>query len=564
MPRVVAVLILFLAFYGTATADDLSTCADGSGDVAVAACTRALETGSLSRTDRVRAYNHRGILWKRKGDYDRAIADFTAAIRINPKYSSAYTNRGVAYVEEHDYDRALADYNVAIQLDPKDAVAYNNRGVAWKNKGEYDLAIADYNTAIKLDKNYVNAYSNRGVALYRKGDNDRALVEYNTALRLAPNDADVYNNRGISFNEKGDFDRAIADYSEAIRLNPKYAFAYNNRGFAWKNKGEHDLAIADYSEAIRLNPKYVNALANRAFTYEKKGMLSEALADFRSALDMDSSRRELNQDVRRLEQRILKPAATEAAIGPEPVGSKPAIMSSRAQRERRVALVIGNGTYKNAPVLPNPRNDATDMAVILRKLGFDVIDGHDLDRRDMENKIREFSRKIENADLALFYYAGHGLQVTGKNYLVPIDAKLEREGDLSFEAIDVDVVLQQLESGPRANLVFLDACRNNPLARNFARSLGIRSAAVGMGLASIQGGIGTMIVYATQPNNVALDGDGRNSPFTAALLAHLPNPGVDISIVLRRVRADVIQATNQKQVPWDHSSLVGELVLARQ
>jgi uncharacterized caspase-like protein len=125
------------------------------------------------------------------------------------------------------------------------------------------------------------------------------------------------------------------------------------------------------------------------------------------------------------------------------------------------------------------------MAVILRKLGFDVIDGYDLDRRDMENKIREFSRKIENADLALFYYAGHGLQVTGKNYLVPIDAKLEREGDLSFEAIDVDLVLQQLENGPRANLVFLDACRNNPLARNLSRSLGIRSAAVGRGLASI-------------------------------------------------------------------------------
>ena len=426
------------------------------------------------------------------------------------------------------------------------------------------MAIADYNTATKLDRNYVSAYTNRGVALARKGDYDCALVEYNTALRLDPNDADVYNNRGVSFDEKGDLDRAIADYSEAIRLNPKYAFAYNNRGFAWKNKGEYDLAIADYSEAIRLNPKYVNALANRAFAYEKKGKLPEALADFRSALDMDSSRRELNQDVRRLEQRLLKPAATEAAIGPEPVGSKPAATSSPAQRERRVALVIGNGTYENAPVLPNPRNDAADMAAVLRQLDFDVIDGRDLDRREMEKKIREFSRKIENADLALFYYAGHGLQVTGKNYLVPIDAKLEREGDLSFEAIDVDVVLQQLENGPRANLVFLDACRNNPLARNLARSLGIRSAAVGMGLASIQGGIGTMIVYATQPNNVALDGDGRNSPFTAALLAHLPNPGVDISIVLRRVRADVIRATNQKQVPWDHSSLVGELVLARQ
>jgi tetratricopeptide (TPR) repeat protein len=564
MAQVVAVLILFLALYGTATADDLSACANGSGDAAIAACSRALESGRLNRTDRVRAYNSRGILWKRKGEYDRAIADYTAAIRINPKYSSAYTNRGVAYVEKHDYDRALADYNIAIRLDPKDAVAHNNRGVAWKNKGEYDLAIADYNTAIKLDKNYVSAYSNRGVALYRKGDNDRALVEYNTALRLAPDDADVYNNRGISFDEKGDFDRAIADYSEAIRLNPKYATAYNNRGVAWQNKGEYDLAIADYSEAIRLNPKYVKALTNRAFTYEKKGKFPEALTDFRSALDIDSSRHELNQDIRRLEQKLLKPAATEAAIGSEPVGTKPAATSLPAQRERRVALVVGNGTYQNAPVLPNPRNDAADIAATLRKLGFDVIDGHDLDRREMEKKIREFSRKIENADLALFYYAGHGLQVTGKNYLVPIDAKLEREGDLSFEAIDVDVVLQQLENGPRANLVFLDACRNNPLARNLARSLNVRSSAVGMGLASMQGGIGTMIVYATQPNNVALDGEGRNSPFTAALLAHLPDPGVDISIMLRRVRADVIRATNQKQVPWDHSSLVGELVLARQ
>jgi tetratricopeptide (TPR) repeat protein len=564
MAQVVAVLILFLALYGTATADDLSACANGSGDAAIAACSRALESGRLNRTGRVRAYNSRGILWKRKGEYDRAIADYTAAIRINPKYSSAYTNRGVAYVEKHDYDRALADYNIAIRLDPKDAVAHNNRGVAWKNKGEYDLAIADYNTAIKLDKNYVSAYSNRGVALYRKGDNDRALVEYNTALRLAPDDADVYNNRGISFDEKGDFDRAIADYSEAIRLNPKYATAYNNRGVAWQNKGEYDLAIADYSEAIRLNPKYVKALTNRAFTYEKKGKFPEALTDFRSALDIDSSRHELNQDIRRLEQKLLKPAATEAAIGSEPVGTKPAATSLPAQRERRVALVVGNGTYQNAPVLPNPRNDAADIAATLRKLGFDVIDGHDLDRREMEKKIREFSRKIENADLALFYYAGHGLQVTGKNYLVPIDAKLEREGDLSFEAIDVDVVLQQLENGPRANLVFLDACRNNPLARNLARSLNVRSSAVGMGLASMQGGIGTMIVYATQPNNVALDGEGRNSPFTAALLAHLPDPGVDISIMLRRVRADVIRATNQKQVPWDHSSLVGELVLARQ
>ena len=127
---------------------------------------------------------------------------------------------------------------------------------------------------------------------------------------------------------------------------------------------------------------------------------------------MGSSRHELNQDIRRLEQKLVKPAATVAAVGSEPVGSKPAATSSPVQRDRRVALVVGNGAYENAPVLANPRNDAADIAATLRKLGSDVIDGHDLDRREMERKIREFSRKIENADLALFYYAGHGLQVT--------------------------------------------------------------------------------------------------------------------------------------------------------
>jgi len=496
MTRVVAVLIVFLALHGTATADDRSTCEDGSGDAALAACTRALESGRLNRSNRVSAYNSRAILWKRKGEYDRAIADSTAAIDLDRNYHLAYHNRGNSYLEKEDFDRAIADYTAVIRINPKYAMAYLGRGYA--------------------------------------------------------------------YGEKQDYERAIADYNIAIRVDPKYAAAYNNRGVARKNKGEYDLAIADYSEAIRLDPKYVRALTNRAFTYEKKGKFREALADFRSALDVDSSRHELNQDIRRLEQELLKPAATEAAVGSQPVESKPPATSSPAQRERRVALVVGNSAYENAPVLPNPRNDAADITATLRKLGFDVIDGQDLDRREMEKKIREFSRKIENADLALFYYAGHGLQVTGKNYLVPIDAKLEREGDLSFEAIDVDIVLQQLENGPRANLVFLDACRNNPLARTLARSLNVRSSAVGMGLASMQGGVGTMIVYATQPNNVALDGDGRNSPFTAALLAHLPTPDVDISIMLRRVRADVIRATNQKQVPWDHSSLVGELVLARQ
>jgi uncharacterized caspase-like protein len=226
-------------------------------------------------------------------------------------------------------------------------------------------------------------------------------------------------------------------------------------------------------------------------------------------------------------------------------------------------LVVGNSGYRFATKLNNPANDATDVSAALRRLGFDVVEGRDLDRRAMDDTIREFGRKLDRADLALFFYAGHGLQVGGKNYLLPVDAKLERAGDLALDAVDVSVVLAQMEAEKRVNLVFLDACRDNPLTRSLARSLGTRSGSVGTGLASIQSAIGTMIAYATQPDNVALDGDGRNSPFTAALLKHIAAPGVDIGTVMRRVRADVVAATREKQVPWDHSSLMGDVVLAR-
>ena len=227
----------------------------------------------------------------------------------------------------------------------------------------------------------------------------------------------------------------------------------------------------------------------------------------------------------------------------------------------RVALVIGNGGYANATQLANPPNDAADVAQALRKMGFDVVEGRNLDKRDMEGKIREFGHKLDNANLALFFYAGHGLQVSGRNYLVPIDAKLDRPADLNFEAFDVNVVLQQMEAEKRVNLVFLDACRDNPLTRSLARSMGTRSAAVGQGLASIQGAVGTMIAYATQPDNVALDGDGRNSPFTTALLKHIETPGLEISSLMKRVRTDVVAATRDRQVPWDHSSLMGDVIL---
>lgn len=224
----------------------------------------------------------------------------------------------------------------------------------------------------------------------------------------------------------------------------------------------------------------------------------------------------------------------------------------------RVALVIGNSGYKHTTRLKNPTNDANDIAAVLERLGFDVVRGVDLDHAAMRERVRLFAEKLSGAQIALVFYAGHGLQVSGRNYLVPIDAKLERESDLDFNAIDLDLVLRNMERTTPTNIVFLDACRDNPLANNLARRMGTRSASIGRGLAAVESGVGTMIAFATQPGNIALDGDGRNSPFTAALLQTMERPGLALSEVMIAVRREVLKNTGGKQVPWEHSSLTGQ------
>jgi uncharacterized caspase-like protein len=226
-----------------------------------------------------------------------------------------------------------------------------------------------------------------------------------------------------------------------------------------------------------------------------------------------------------------------------------------AAAEKRVALVIGNSAYQHTAPLRNPSNDATDFAGKLRDLGFDVIDGTDLNKRDMEQRIRAFADKLIGSDVGLFFYAGHGLQVDGKNFLAPVDASLKSDTDLDFEAVELNLVLKQMERNSRVSIVFLDACRDNPLA-SIAQTG--RSVDVGRGLARVDKAVGMMIAFSTQPGNVALDGQGRNSPFTEALLRHVAAEGASINDVMIDVRNDVLKATDGKQVPWENSSLTGQ------
>ena len=226
-----------------------------------------------------------------------------------------------------------------------------------------------------------------------------------------------------------------------------------------------------------------------------------------------------------------------------------------AWAEKRVALIIGNSSYRHAPTLANPGNDARDVSAIFKKLKFDVVDGQNLDRAGFEHVVQQFARSLEGADVGIFFYAGHGLQVGGRNYLVPVDAKLETISALDFEVVPLTLVQGTMERAAKTNIIFLDACRNNPLARNLARAMGTRSASIGRGLAPVQSGVGTLISFSTQPGNVALDGSGRNSPFAAALRKHLPGSSEDLSATLIAVRNDVIKSTKGSQVPWEHSSL---------
>jgi tetratricopeptide (TPR) repeat protein len=219
--------------------------------------------------------------------------------------------------------------------------------------------------------------------------------------------------------------------------------------------------------------------------------------------------------------------------------------------EQRLALVIGNSNYATSPLI-NPRNDANDIAAVLRTLGFEVILELDADQKTMVRAIREFGNRLhDKRGVGLFYFAGHGVQINGQNYLVPIGADIKAEDEIAYEGVNANRVLDKMDrAGGRVNMVILDACRNNPFERSF------RSAS--RGLAQMQSPSGTLIAFATEPGNVALDGEGKNGVYTEQLLANIKTPGIDVGRMFRRVRAGVIKVTQEQQIPWESSSLIGD------
>jgi tetratricopeptide (TPR) repeat protein len=521
-------------------------------DQQIDACNKIIALKAFTGEKLATIYFWRGVGWNKKANYSQVVTDASEAIRLKPNVA-LYNLRGSAYYDKGEYDIAISDFNDALRMGPPSGIVFHNRGNAYRSKGEYAKAIADYDAAIKADPKEAYSYQNRGASKQALGDLDGALADINEAIRLNPALPSPLINRAVIWRAKGDLDRAITDSAEAIRLAKARApvnvmtppgsvlmSAYGQRGLAYEAKGDYDHAKQDYNATLEGTASDAGSKANQATAKVRLSLLQEAAA--------------------------APPKTTTSA--PAPTGaSSPASLS--AATGRRVALVIGNGAYTRVRALPNPPNDAHAVAKSLRDIGFAVSEGIDLDRAAMQKTIRDFLLEAARAQVAVVYYAGHGVQIDGRNYLVPVDLQFQAGNRVTDAMVDMDTIMAGLDDQVRTNILILDACRNNPMAPQVASAGANRGIEAGSGLAAPTTlgagstlGAGTLIAFATAPGQVALDGEGANSPFSAALSRHIGTPGLEVQQMLTRVRAEVVATTKSKQVPWSNSSLLGEVYLA--
>ena len=579
-------------------------------------------------------YNHRGYAFNQKGLFQKAIKDLNKAISLKPKYASAYNrrawsnyklgkldqaqldakqaiqldpkskdykktlddilsskvaekkvrpksltltyiNRGNSNSTKGLYDLAIMDYNKAIRLDPKNSDAYNNRANAYAFKGLYDQAIKDYNEAIRLDPKDGLVYSNRAFSYYKKGIFDQAIADCEMALRLKPKHAEAYYHRGLISSQKGLYDQAIMDYNEAIRLDPKDEEAYNDRGYAFNQKGLFEKAIKDLNKAISLKPKYASAYNRRAWSNYKLGKLDQAQLDAKQAIQLDPKSKDykktlddiLSSNVVVAEKKATKKEKTKVANLEK---------KQKAYRStgKRIGLVVGNDKYQNLSAnaqLQKAQNDARSTAETFTSLGFDVMRGFNLKRRDMNVQLTRLANKIEPGDEVMFFFAGHGVRIEGQNYLLPTDIPPISEANedlLKSESLRVDRISEMFrKKGARLSVLILDACRDNPYKDTRGRSVGGTR-----GLAPMDPPEGTLVLFSAGAGQQALDrlsddDKNPNSVFTRTFLPMIKQEGLELSRLSKLVKAKVrelAKTVGHNQTPAVYDEVIGDVFLAKQ
>lgn len=579
-----------LAQLGLARADyngDIKICNTPAvnPETAIGACTRLLNNPRQGVKIPL-TFQLRGIAKLVIGDNDGAIADFTTQLNLHPD-KFGYSLRGGAWADKGNFDNALADANKAIRLDSKFSQGYVNRANIYIDLRDWDKALSDLDEVANDPKSKEYYLLNRGEVFSRSGQYDRAIAEYDKLIKLNPNHTSVFANKGRAWLMKGDLERALSDVNKQLQIKKDSALALVFRGDVYRYLGQYNPALADYGTALKIKSDWIPAYVGRGLTFEKMGDLTRARSEFQNALDSKSPQKG-NESSLGLETARSRIAAIDSG-SPQPQFASsqtntskfnsiptPEVLPSESIKatatDNRIALVIGNSSYTGVPALANPQKDANAIAETFNKLGFKTVAlSTDLSRDKMVDALRSFANQAEQADWAVVYYAGHGMEVAGVNYLIPVDAKLAVDRDIQFEAIPLAQVLSAAGAAKKIKLIVLDACRDNPFkprktdAPEQLAQLGSTAGAPvasrstnGRGLAEVKVTGATLVVYAAKDGQVALDGEGGNSPFAVAMVQRLGTPGVEINKIFRLVRDDVMEATAGRQEPYTYGSLPGK------
>jgi tetratricopeptide (TPR) repeat protein len=525
--------------------NDLDTCHDRQVDAKLRldACEKVIAAGQATGKDLAGALAVRGNALMTRHDYAGAIVAFGAAHDADPDNVGHLIARGWAYEQKGDDEHAMADFNLALKMRPNAALALNNRGAIFLRQGALQSALDDFNAALKINPNQYYAHNNRGHVLMINKDYEGALAEFAEAERIDPAAMGHRNHRCQTYAALRQFDRALAECNGLIEKMPKQQFALVTRADIYLAQGDLDAALKGYNFVLDLNPNNVRAHVGRGQLFEKKRDLAQARADYRSASFALTPFDEIDTAMARAAARERLAVLTQQ--GP-----------AAASAGRRVALIVGNGAYRHVPALDNPPRDAKLIAATLKDVGFQtVVLSNDLTRDKFFETLKSFAVEAEKADWALVYYAGHGFEIGGVNYLVPVDAKLAADKDAETEAVALEQVIAAVGGARKLRLVMLDACRDNPFAPSMQRTIALKL--VDKGFSNIEPGAGFMVVYAAKHGETAFDGEGTDSPFATAVARDIREPRVEVRKVFDIVRDDVWTATKHGQQPFTYGSPPG-------
>jgi tetratricopeptide (TPR) repeat protein len=482
-------------------------------------------------------------LYERLKKPDLAIKAYDRIPPTSPLHPSAEIQSAIALNALNQTDEAKKRLDGVLAKHPKDTEALIALGNIERVRKDfascadsYGKAIAALGTPVKA--NWVVFYF-RGICYERSNQWPQAETAFKKALQLYPNQPLVLNYLGYSWVDKGiHLGQGMDMIRRAVEQRPDDGFMVDSLGWAYYRIGDYAEAVKNLERAVQLEPADAALRDHLGDANWRIGQNSEARAQWAQARDLKPPPESLAKIEEKLKFGLPKIISASDGV-------------RKALSGKRVALVIGNSDYVNVPSLANPANDARLMADTLRSLGFTLVGGGaqlDLNEEGFRHVVEEFGKALQGADVGLFYYAGHGVQVGGDNYLVPVDANPTKEADVDFQMLDANSVLRQMQSaGTRLNLVFLDACRNNPFGRR-----GLRS--TDSGLAIMRGAEGTIISFATQPGSVAQDGRDGHSPYTEALVKIMREPDVDIFHAFNEIGLAVSGATGGAQEPWFSSS----------